>query len=108
MEDRCRADARIVPTLRQSKHMAHGWADQGFITAVGSSAATSTLRICLLDPLARLDTPWPLRRLPQRATMTALGYYLEAHLHIVGVSRPVRLPLPALRLYYYNGSYSSQ
>ena len=48
------------------------------------------MRICSLDPGQRLDAPWPSVRLQQGATPTALGYYPEAQLLIVAVSRQVR------------------
>ncbi len=54
-------------------------------------AEKGTVRICDLDPRQRLDTPWPVARQPQRATPTALGFYPEAQLHIVAVSRQVRM-----------------
>lgn len=63
---------------------------QGFIMAAGE-AEKGTVRICDLDPGQRLDTPWPVARQPQRATPTALGFYPEAQLHIVAVSRQVRM-----------------
>lgn len=65
---------------------------QGFIMGCGP-AENCTVRICSLDPAQRLDTPWPIARLQQRATPTALGYYAEAQLHIVAVSRQVHLDL---------------
>lgn len=53
-------------------------------------AGACTVRICSLDPGQRLEAPWPGARLPQGATPTALGYYPEAQLLIVAVSRQVR------------------
>lgn len=79
---------------------------QGFITAAGSGAS-STVRICVLDAAQRLDTPWPLQRLPQRATVTALGWYPQAHLHIVAVTHPVGAPAPVLEICNCAVSYSS-
>ena len=51
--------------------------------------AADTVHICQLDPGARLDLPWSGARAPLRATPTALGFYPEAHLQIVAVSRQV-------------------
>lgn len=65
-----------------------GRALQGFIIGAGVGD-TSTVRICTLDATQRLDTPWPQHRLPTRASVTALGWYPQAHLHIVAVTRPV-------------------
>lgn len=61
---------------------------QGFIIGAGSGD-TSTVRISTLDATQRLDTPWPQQRVPIRACVTALGWYPQAHLHIVAVTRPV-------------------
>ena len=65
---------------------------QGFIIACDPAGAC-TVRICSLDPGQRLETPWPGARLPQGATPTALGYYPEAQLLIVAVSRQVHTQL---------------
>jgi hypothetical protein len=55
------------------------------------------MRICSLDPGQRLEAPWPGARLPQAATPTALGYYPEAQLLIVAVSRQVTAQFFILR-----------
>ena len=57
---------------------------QGFILACPSSG---TLKVCLLPPKARLDTPWVTTRIPLKATPHRLALHQETNLLAVAVSR---------------------
>jgi len=59
---------------------------QGFITATARGA----LRICQLPARVRLDAPWPLRKVPLRATPHRLAFYAEARLYALLTSRQAR------------------
>lgn len=56
---------------------------QGFIVTTASGA----LRICQLPPHVRLDTHWPLQKVPLRATPHCLAFYAEARLYALLTSR---------------------
>lgn len=59
---------------------------QGFITATSGGA----LRICQLPARVRLDSPWPLQKVPLRATPHCLAFYAEARLYVLLTSRQAR------------------
>ena len=56
---------------------------QGFIVTTASGA----LRICQLPARVRLDTHWPLQKVPLRATPHCLAFYAEARLYALLTSR---------------------
>eukprot|EP00884_Botryococcus_braunii_P001193 jgi/Botrbrau1/11074/Bobra.0302s0016.1 len=58
---------------------------RGFI--VGTDGGL--MRVCQLPPTVRLDTCWPLQRIPLRSSAHALAYYPEAGLYAVLTSRQV-------------------
>jgi hypothetical protein len=64
---------------------------QGFITACSSGRAPGgeVLRICQMPARARLDAPWPLQRVPLRATPHRVAFFAEARLYVVLASRQV-------------------
>ena len=62
---------------------------QGFITACGSRAPGEVLKICQMPMRVHLDTPWPLQKVPLRATPHRVAYFAEARLYVVLASRQV-------------------
>ncbi|KAK9839426.1 hypothetical protein WJX81_001424 [Elliptochloris bilobata] len=58
---------------------------RGFISATASGA----LRICQLPARVRLDTHWPLQKVPLRATPHRVAFYAEARLYALLTSRQV-------------------
>lgn len=64
------------------------WA-QGFITL----AASGALRICQLPPWTRLDTPWPLQKVNQGATVRQVAFHPPSQLCVLLVALEVRAPL---------------
>ena len=57
---------------------------QGFILACPSPGS---IKVCLLPPRARLDTPWVTARTPIKATPLRLAHFKEANILAVAVSR---------------------
>ena len=61
---------------------------QGFITACVSGDGEA-LKICQMPMRMHLDTPWPMQKIPLRATPLRIAYFAEARLYVILTSRPV-------------------
>ena len=61
---------------------------QGFITACVTGDGEA-LKICQMPMRMHLDSPWPMQKIPLRATPLRIAYYAEARLYVVLTSRPV-------------------
>ena len=66
----------------------HARCAQGFIAACGGRAG-EVLKICQMPMRVHLDTPWPLQKVPLRATPHRVAYYTEGRLYVVLTSRQV-------------------
>jgi putative hemolysin len=78
--------ARVGQCSSASRQPGRAGGVQGFITATARGA----LRICQLPARVRLDAPWPLRKVPLRATPHRLAFYAEARLYALLTSRQAR------------------
>lgn len=58
--------------------------------------AAGALKIGQLPVQVRLDTPWPLQRIPLRATPQALAFVPEYNVYALVVSRTARPLAPPL------------
>ena len=63
---------------------------QGFITACAGGSGEEALKICQMPMRVHLDLPWPLQKVPLRATPHRLAYSAESRLYVILTSRPVR------------------
>jgi cleavage and polyadenylation specificity factor subunit 1 len=63
---------------------------QGFIMACTAESGAESIKICQMPMRVRLDTPWPLQKVPVRADPHRLAFYAEARLYVLLTSRSVR------------------